>query len=140
MPDAVPPTQPPASFGIRRVLDRKYEDVLARTSAALQAEGFGILTEVDVRDTLKKKLGVEFRRYKILGACNPPLAHRALETDLEVGLMMPCNVVVYEEPDGRAVVCAVDPLQTMAARGNPALREVASAVRARLERAIGNLT
>lgn len=127
-----------ASYGIRKVLDRPFDEVLARVPAALQSEGFGVLTEVDVRETLKKKLGVEFRRYRILGACNPPLALRALETELEVGLMMPCNVIVYEEA-GRTVVTAVDPVQTMAARGNPALREVAAAVKTRLERALAQL-
>jgi uncharacterized protein (DUF302 family) len=130
----------PARFGIRRVLDRGFEDALARVPLALQSEGFGILTEIDVRDTLKKKLGIEFRRYRILGACNPPLAHRALEVELEVGLMLPCNVIVYEEAEGRTVVCAVDPMQTVAARGTPALAEVASAVRRKLERALDRLT
>jgi uncharacterized protein (DUF302 family) len=140
MPDGMKAVEAPASFGIRRVLDRGYEDALSRVPAALQSEGFGILTEIDMRDTLKKKLGIEFRRYKILGACNPPLAHRALEAELEVGLMMPCNVIVYEESAGRTVVCAVDPMQTVAAHGTPALIEVASAVRKKLERALDRLT
>ena len=128
-----------ASYGIRKILDRPYDEVLARVPAALQSEGFGILTEIDVRDTLKKKLGVDFRRYRILGACNPPLAHRALEAELEVGLMMPCNVVVYEEEAGRTAVVAVDPIQTMASRGNPALRELAAAVKTKLEKALAQL-
>lgn len=128
-----------ASYGIRKVLARPFDEVLARVPAALQSEGFGILTEVDVRDTLKKKLGVEFRRYRILGACNPPLAHRALEAELEVGLMMPCNVVVYEEGTDRTAVVAVDPLQTMAAHGDPVLRELATAVRTKLEKALAQL-
>jgi uncharacterized protein (DUF302 family) len=127
-------------FGIRKVLRRSYEDTLARVPEALQSEGFGVLTEIDVRETLKKKLGVEFRRYKILGACNPPLAHRALEAELEVGLMLPCNVIVYDAGEGQTVVCAVDPLQTVAARGTPALAEVAAAVREKLQRALGRLT
>jgi uncharacterized protein (DUF302 family) len=139
MPDGMTAAEAPTSFGIRRVLDRGYEDALSRVPAALQSEGFGILTEIDMRDALKKKLGIEFRRYKILGACNPPLAHRALEADLEVGLMMPCNVIVYEESERRTVVCAVDPMQTVAARGTPALTEVASAVRKKLERALDRL-
>ncbi len=128
-----------ASYGIRKVLARPFDEVLARVPEALQTEGFGVLTEIDVRETLRKKLGVEFRRYKILGACNPPLAHRALETELEVGLMLPCNVIVYEETPGRTVVTAVDPLQTVAARGVPALREVATTVRAKLEKALAHL-
>lgn len=141
MMDAAGVAEPAASgFGIRRVLRRSYEDTLARVPEALQSEGFGVLTEIDVRETLKKKLGVEFRRYKILGACNPPLAHRALEAELEVGLMLPCNVIVYDAGEGQTVVCAVDPLQTVAARGTPALAEVAAAVREKLQRALDRLT
>ena len=128
-----------ATYGIRKVLDRPYDEVLARVPAALQSEGFGVLTEIDVRETLKKKLGVDFRRYRILGACNPPLAHRALEAELEVGLMLPCNVVVYEEDAGRTAVVAVDPLQTMAAHGHPVLRELAATVKAKLEKALAQL-
>ena len=133
--------EPAASgFGIRKVLRRSYEDTLARVAEALQSEWFGVLTEIDIRETLKKKLGVEFRRYKILGACNPPLAHRALEAELEVGLMLPCNVIVYDAGEGQTVVCAVDPLQTVAARGTPALAEVAAAVREKLQKALDRLT
>ncbi len=129
----------PAEFGIRRVVRRGFDETLALVPAALQAEGFGVLTEIDVRDTLKKKLGVEFRRYRILGACNPPLAHRALEAELEVGLMLPCNVLVYDGLDGGTVVCAVDPLQTVAARGTPELAAVAASVREKLKRALDRL-
>jgi uncharacterized protein (DUF302 family) len=129
-----------AGFGIRRVLRASYEDTLARVPEALQSEGFGVLTEIDVRETLKKKLGIDFRRYKILGACNPPLAHRALEAELEVGLMLPCNVIVYEAGEGQTVVCAIDPMQTVAARGTPALAEVAASVREKLQRALDRLT
>lgn len=129
-----------ASFGIRKVLRCDYEAALALVPEALQAEGFGVLTEIDVRETLKKKLGIDFRRYKILGACNPPLAHRALEAELEVGLMLPCNVIVYEAGVGQTVVCAIDPMQTVAARGTPALAEVAASVREKLQRALDRLT
>lgn len=128
-----------ADFGIRRVLKSSYEETLARVPEALQSEGFGVLTEIDVRETLKKKLGVDFRRYKILGACNPPLAHRALEAEIEVGLMLPCNVIVYDAGGGRTVVCAIDPMQTVAARGVPALAEVAATVREKLQRALDRL-
>jgi uncharacterized protein (DUF302 family) len=124
------------TFGIRRVLRTGYQEALERLPEALQSEGFGILTEIDVRETLNKKLGVDFRRYKILGACNPPLAHRALEAELEVGLLLPCNVIVYEGDDGHAVVAAVDPMQTIAARSNPKIREVAEKVREKLERVL----
>jgi uncharacterized protein (DUF302 family) len=126
-------------FGMRRALGCGYEEALARVPEALREEGFGVLTEIDVRETLKKKLGTEFRPYKILGACNPPLAHRALQAELEVGLMLPCNVIVYEGDDGRAVVAAIDPLQTVAAQAGPELRGVAREVRERLERALDRL-
>lgn len=129
-----------SGLGIRRVLLLPYEEALARVPEALGSEGFGVLTEIDVRETLRKKLGVEFRPYKILGACNPPLAHRALEAELEVGLMLPCNVIVYDAGEGKTVVCAIDPLQTVAARGVPALAEVAATVRQKLERALDRLT
>ena len=115
-----------------------YDDALARIPEALKGEGFGVLTEIDVRETLKNKLGVDFRRYKILGACNPPLAHQALSATLDVGVMLPCNVVVYEGDDGRAVVQAIDPMQTVAA-ADPRLAEVAKTVRGKLERVLERL-
>lgn len=127
------------AFAIARTLRASYEEALGRVPAALQAEGFGVLTEIDVQHTLKQKLGVDFRRYKILGACNPPFAHEALRTELAAGLMMPCNVVVYEGDDGQATVLAIDPTRTVAALGNPKLAELAAAVRDRLVRALGRL-
>jgi len=142
MMDVVISAEPAASasgFGIRRVLGCSYEDALARVPEVLRSEGFGVLTEIDVRETLKKKLGIDFRRYKILGACNPPLAYRALEVELEVGLMLPCNVIVYEAGERQTVVCAIDPMQTVAARGNPAIAEVAVIVREKLQRALDRL-
>ena len=128
-----------SSFGIRRQLQTTYDEALIRVPEALKTEGFGVLTEIDVRGTLEKKLGVDFRRYTILGACNPPLAHEALQADLEVGLMLPCNVVVYEGDDGKAVVLAIDPTQTMAAAGNPKLAELAEVVKQKLARVIEKL-
>jgi uncharacterized protein (DUF302 family) len=119
---------------IRRTIPMPYDTTLAKVREALAAEGFGVLTEIDVRDTLRVKLGVEFRRYRILGACNPPLAHQALAAELGAGVMMPCNVVVYEDGDD-TVVTAVDPMQTFAAN-EPALRPVAEAVQAKLGRAL----
>lgn len=127
------------SFGTRRQLRATYEEALTRLPEALKAEGFGILTEIDVKDTLKKKIDVDFRRYKILGACNPPLAHQALEAELEIGLMLPCNVIVYETDDGHAVVSAVDPTSTIAAVGNPKLVALAATVREKLARVIAAL-
>ena len=98
-----------------------------------------MLTEIDVQSTLKQKLGVDFRRYKILGACNPPLAHEALQAELEIGLMLPCNVVVYEADDQRAVVLAIDPTKTLAATDNPKLAALAESVKDKLTRALARL-
>jgi uncharacterized protein (DUF302 family) len=127
------------SFGIRRELSCGYEEALARLPEALKGEGFGVLTEIDVKETLKKKLDVDFRRYKILGACNPPLAHRALQTELEIGLFLPCNVIVYENDAGKAVVSAVDPMQAMAAQAGGGVEELAAEVQAKLTRALDKL-
>jgi uncharacterized protein (DUF302 family) len=123
---------------MKRKLGIGYEDALAAMPEALKAEGFGVLTEIDVKETLKKKLGVDFRRYKILGACNPPIAHRALSTTLDVGVMMPCNVVVWEDDDGRATVEAIDPMRTMAA-DDARLRPIAEEVRGKLARVLERL-
>jgi len=129
------PTMTP---GMKRTLQSSYDEALLQVVEALKTEGFGVLTEIDVRDTLQKKLGVEFRRYKILGACNPALAHRALQAELDVGLMLPCNVVVYEE-EGHAVVTAIDPMQTIAAQ-HPELLAIAGEVRGKLARVLERLT
>lgn len=127
------------TFGIRKPLRGTYDEALARVPEALKSEGFGVLTEIDIQATLKQKLGADFRRYKILGACNPPLAHRALSTELEIGLMLPCNVIVYEGDDQKAVVAAVDPTKTIAAVGGPELRELAQIVKDKLSRALDRL-
>jgi uncharacterized protein (DUF302 family) len=127
------------AFGIRKTLDLGFDEALAKVPEALKAEGFGVLTEIDVQATLKKKLDVDFRRYRILGACNPPFAHRALQHSLDVGLLLPCNVIVYETDDRKTVVSAVDPMQTMAAQGDPAMRPLAEQVRQKLQRVIDSL-
>jgi len=124
------------THGMRKPLRATFEQALVRVPQALKSEGFGVLTEIDVQDTLKQRIGVDFRRYRILGACNPPLAHAALQADLEAGLMLPCNVVIYEGDDGKAVVLAVDPTQTIAASGNPKLAELAATVKSKLTRAL----
>lgn len=126
-------------IGIRRRLQCSYDEALARVPEALESEGFGVLTEIDVKETLKKKLDVDFRRYKILGACNPPFAHRALQADLEIGMLLPCNVIVYEGDDGRAVVSAVDPVQTMAAQASGEIKKLADEVRTKLTRVLDSL-
>ncbi len=123
------------SFGIKRTLDRGFDEVLARVPDALKAEGFGVLSEIDVQATLKKKLDLDFRRYRILGACNPPFAHQALSHSLDIGMLLPCNVIVYETDGGQTVVSAIDPVQTMAAK-DPALAAIAEQVRAKLTRVV----
>jgi uncharacterized protein (DUF302 family) len=130
---------PATTFGLRRELRSSFDEALPKVADALKSEGFGVLTEIDVRDTLKKKLGVDFRRYRILGACNPPFAHEALQAEIEAGLSMPCNVVVYESDAGKAVVTAVDPTKTVAAMGNPKLTALAESLRQKLLRVLERL-
>lgn len=125
-------------YGLTTRLELPYEEAVERTKAALQAEGFGILTEIDIKATLKQKLDAEFRKCVILGACNPPLAHRALEAELKTGLLLPCNVIVYEG-DGGAVVSAIDPLAAMNIAESPALEQVATTVNAKLRRVVETL-
>jgi uncharacterized protein (DUF302 family) len=127
------------TFGMKKQLRAGYDEALKLVPEALKSEGFGVLTEIDVQSTLKQKLGVDFRRYKILGACNPPLAHQALQAELEIGVMLPCNVVVYEGDDRRAVVLAIDPTKTMAAADEPKLVELAGVVKDKLTRALAKL-
>ncbi len=126
-------------LGITVQLEDGYETALVRTVEALKAEGFGVLTEIDVKETFKKKLGVDHPPYKILGACNPPLAHRALTAAPEVGLLLPCNVTVREIEGGKVEVALVDPLMMLGVVSNPALKPVADEARARLERVAQSL-
>lgn len=127
------------SYYINRVLSASFDDVIFRTKAALKAEGFGILTEINVQDTLKTKIGVDFPRYVILGACNPTLAHEALKLEDKVGTMLPCNVVVRDAGNGQTEVAAIDPVASMQAIENPALKQAAMAVRAKLEHAVSQV-
>ncbi len=117
-----------------------YDEALVRVKAALKEQGFGVLTEIDIAATLREKLGIDFRRYAILGACNPPLAHRALQDDLSVGLLLPCNVIVYEDvpgaADGGSTVSFFDPEVGMAVAGSPGLAPIATEARERLQRAL----
>ena len=124
----------PSDLGLTVRLSSDYDSAVVRVTAALKVEGFGVLTEIDVRDTLKKKLDVDFRPYKILGACNPPLAYRALSAAPEVGLLLPCNVTVSEVAPGEIEVSLIDPLVMMSAVTRPELAEVAQEARAKLER------
>jgi len=128
-----------SGFGMKKPLRCSFQEALSKVPEALKTEGFGILTEIDVQQTLKKKLDVDFRPYKILGACNPPFAHRALQAELEIGLLLPCNVIVYQADDGTAVVSIVDPLQTIAAQASGEMKELAGEVRAKLARVLERL-
>jgi uncharacterized protein (DUF302 family) len=117
-----------------------YEDAQARLPEALKNEGFGVITQIDIQATLKEKLGVDFRRYRIFGACNPTFAHSALLKDPHVGVLLPCNVVLYERDDGRAVIGAIDPMQTLGTSAEGAgLSEIAREIGARLGRVIDTL-
>ena len=127
-------------YGIRRTLDADYETAVRKTRDALQTEGFGVLTEIDMQGKLKEKLGVDTNRYVILGACNPPLAWKALQAEPEIGLLLPCNVIVYDAGGGKTVVSAMDPDAMLQVIGdNAAVAEVASDAKARLTRAIERL-
>ena len=128
-----------ASMGMNKTTTLSYDQALAALPEILKGEGFGIITEIDMRATLKQKLGVDIRRYQILGACNPHFAHEALASDLDIGIMLPCNVVVYEGDDGRAVVSTIDPVRAMATHESPAIAALAAKVRARLEQVLAKL-
>jgi uncharacterized protein (DUF302 family) len=123
-------------YAFTTVLNTSYEDAISKVTDALKEEGFGVLTEIDVKATLKKKLGVDFRKYVILGACNPPYAHRTLQADLDVGLLLPCNVIVYETDDKKAYISAINPVSALEVIKNEGLRKIASEVSKKLERVI----
>jgi uncharacterized protein (DUF302 family) len=127
------------SYVFSKSLAVPFDDAVARTRDALAAEGFGVITEIDVQKTLKTKIGVDFRRYLILGACNPALAYEALQLEANVGAMLPCNVVVQEAGEGRTDVSAIDPVASMQAIDNPGLHEKAGLVAAKLRAAIERL-
>ena len=117
----------------------KFQDVIDKVTGALKEEGFGVLTEIDVKATLKKKLDVDFRPYTILGACNPPFAYKALQAEPKIGTMLPCNVVVEEVEPNVCEVTAVDPIASMTAIQNPQLEEISSQIRDKLKRVIESL-
>ena len=124
------------SYYFSKTLSVPFEEAIEKVTAALGSKGFGVLTTIDVRSTLKKKLDVDFRPYTILGACNPGFAHQALQKEERIGTMLPCNVIVQQTPDGDVEVSAVDPIASMQAIGNPDLGAIATEVRKRLERVI----
>lgn len=128
-------------YGLKVTLAVPYTEAVEQVTAALKEQGFGVLTEIDVKATLKKKLDVDTRPYVILGACNPPLAHQALQAEPDVGLLLPCNVIVYEdEATGGSVVSIVNPMAMMQVTGNPALDAVAAQADSRLRQVIAALS
>ncbi len=127
------------SYYFSRTLDIGFDEAIERTKAVLAEHGFGVLTEIDVKATLKKKLYVDFRNYRILGACNPSNAYKALTLEDKIGLMLPCNVIVQENPDGGVEVAAIDPLESMKTVENPELVDVAMEVQSLLQKVIQNL-
>ena len=116
-----------------------FEDIVQKTTAALKEEGFGLLTDIDVTATLKEKLDVDFKKYRILGACNPPFAFQALQAEDKIGTMLPCNVIVQEIRGGEIEVAAIDPIASMEAIGNPELEKIATQIQAKLKKVINNL-
>jgi len=131
---------PVRAYGFGTVINLPYDQAIERTRAALKEQGFGVLTEIDVKATMKAKLDADFRPYVILGACNPPLAHRALSADLGIGLLLPCNVVVYDNLDGTSSVEAMDPQAALSLVGdNPDIAEVAREAGTRLRAALDRL-
>lgn len=127
------------SYYLAKTLPITFDEAVARTKDALKQEGFGVLTEIDVKETLHKKLGVNFPNYRILGACNPALAYEAIKLESKVGTMLPCNVVVRDAGNGQSEVAAIDPVASMQAIDNPELKRVAVQVRTKLEKVVAAL-
>ncbi len=127
------------SYYFSTILSQNFDESIEKVTEALKEEGFGILTEIDVKETFKKKLDVDFRKYRILGACNPGLAHKAIQSESRIGTMLPCNVIVQELEDGRTEISAVDPVASMQAVENTELGSVATEVRNKLKSVIQNL-
>jgi len=125
-------------YGYGKSLDLAFDVALERAKASLQSEGFGVLCEIDIREKLKEKLGIDFSKYRILGACNPPLAHNALKQEMNIGLLLPCNVVVYEK-NGKTFVAAIDASKMLSLVENSALGTTAEQVNQKLQRVIDNL-
>lgn len=131
-----------SQYGFSKTVNLTYEEAVEKARGALKEEGFGILCEIDIREKLKEKLGVDFRNYVILGACNPPLAYKTLQEELEIGLLLPCNVIVYETDDSRKSVVAAIDAQTMLSVAGPenlTLKAVATEVNEKLQRVVGEL-
>ena len=127
------------SYNNSKNVSTSFDDTINIVTEELKKEGFGVLTEIDVKETLKKKLDVDFRKYRILGACNPPLAYKALSAEENIGVMLPCNVIVQEKEDGSVQVSAINPMEAMKAVANPNLEEVAKTVSEKLVNVLNNL-
>ena len=127
------------SYYFTKIVARSFDETLVKLTDELKKEGFGILTEIDVKETLKNKLNVDFRRYKILGTCNPPFAYQALQAEDKIGILLPCNVIIQEKGDGQVEVSAIDPIETMKVVGNPKLATLAEQIQAKLKRVIANI-
>lgn len=126
-------------YSIDKILDMSFDDAVNRVVEELKKEGFGVLTDIDVQTTLKKKLDVDFRKYRILGACNPPFAYKALQAERRIGTMLPCNVIVQETESGQIEVSAIDPIASMRAIENPSLREIADQIQDKLKKIVERL-
>ena len=129
----------PTNYGFSKVVNLSYDKAVEKVTEELKKEGFGVLTEIDVKETLKKKLDVDFKPYKILGACNPPFAYKALQSEEQIGLMLPCNVIVYVNDKNETVVAAIDPIASMQAVKNDKLGYVAEAIQGKLKNVINSL-
>ncbi len=127
------------SYYFSKFLGLPFDDAVLKVIEELKKEGFGIITEIDVKETLKKKLNIDFKKYRILGACNPSFAYQALQAEDKIGTMLPCNIIVQETPEGKTEVAAIDPIASMQAIENPKLRDVAEQVRNKLKKVIDNL-
>jgi uncharacterized protein (DUF302 family) len=123
-------------YYFNKTVSGSFDDVVEKVVSALKSEGFGVLTEIDVQSTLKQKIGVDFRAYRILGACNPPLAHKALAAEDKIGTMLPCNVIVQDLENGRIEIAAINPLVAMEKVGNPVLASIAAEVAGKLQSAV----
>jgi len=127
------------TYHFTKQVDMSFDEAVAATTESLKNNGFGVLTEINVKETLKKKLDVDFHHYLILGACNPQMAYQALQHENKIGTMLPCNVVVQQHNDGKVEISAIDPIASMQAISNPALGEVATKVRAMLEKVVADI-
>jgi len=127
------------SYYISKLSDLNFEETLAKVEEELKIEGFGILTEIDVKATLKKKINVDFKKYKILGACNPPIAYEALSAEDKIGVLLPCNIIVEENDENQVEVAAVNPMDAMSTVGNEALAEIANTVTTKLQNVIDRI-